>query len=1010
MQQPKNTNRSKATAPLLALSLALATSALSAGTPAGTVIRNVATLEYTAPGEPEASVPSLPAETTVAPVCSVSVLPNGSVAAPGQSITLDPGQTGLLRYQIVNTGNATLPFSLRLQNEAASQFTPQLTVYPDINSNGTVDSGEMALTSLQLAADQSVNLLVQVSADAAARGTAYPNLIASCAGEVAGNTDSDNVSQVTLTTPADLSLTKTFSAAQVRPGEVTNVNLTLNNAGGASQEVVLTDWLNTPDMRDFVYQSGSARLGGSATTGAVLEYTADGMTWNTTEPQRVIGIRVRTPSVPAGGNLTLSFGIQAPLVVSATRTNTASATSGNRTIDASAVVTVQSIPQIALGPQGNPQANPGGELSADDRQVIAQAVVAQPTCFTHTVQNLGDLPDTITTTIESGVTGVTTQLRDSSGQPLTGGSFVVTLDPQQTADFQVCYTFSTATTTPLEVVLVSRSERGATENRTIDQVTSAVDNTLQPKKVTDQGEGGLVSPGEQITYTLSFTNTLSVPLTNVVIRDPLNTIYPPNTLFSASIGTATGLQQSSTKALPFGPVITTQRLSQQADTTTSTPPPVGTPVQYVDASNGGTLVNGEVVWNVGTVQPGETVEQTVTVTVPNGAEDGAIIRNVYTLTSDQTPLPIASNPVRNTVYNSGSFTMVKSSSPEVVVAGEEVTYTFTVTNTSPTMPLTNVQVQDTLPEGLEYLSGTSYYIIQSATATAVSGTPVAIEPTVNDATRTYTWQVPVLQPGEQALISFTGNVSPNVQGDLRNSAVARAVASERETVTRRSTVRNIVEPLSFGVNNADIVGYVFVDRNRNGVYDYRFDLPYAKARVILADGRIAVTDKDGRYHFRNVREQTWGLRLDPNSVVFSNFSVPQDGGRPGSRQVYVRSLTSVNFPLKPDVGGEVAVIRDTMLRVSGGPENAQKTLEVQKKVFTTPEPNVYRVQLTLSNASALPGMTLTDPLPAGAQLVDGENVISFDPLPTGERAVTYRFRWLGDPKGAVTDPTASWRY
>ena len=71
---------------------------------------------------------------------------------------------------------------------------------------------------------------------------------------------------------------------------------------------------------------------------------------------------------------------------------------------------------------------------------------------------------------------------------------------------------------------------------------------------------------------------------------------------------------------------------------------------------------------------------------------------------------------------------------------------------------------------------------------------------------------------------------------------------------------------------------------------------------------------------------------------------------------------------------------------------------------------MYLVQLTLGASTDLSGVELNDPLPQGAELLDGQHALTFTTLPGGERVLTYRFRWAGDLKGAVTDPAARWRY
>ncbi|MFD1732001.1 hypothetical protein ACFSC4_14530 [Deinococcus malanensis] len=95
---------------------------------------------------------------------------------------------------------------------------------------------------------------------------------------------------------------------------------------------------------------------------------------------------------------------------------------------------------------------------------------------------------------------------------------------------------------------------------------------------------------------------------------------------------------------------------------------------------------------------------------------------------------------------------------------------------------------------------------------------------------------------------------------------------------------------------ADILGVVFVDRNRNGLYDEALDTPVARARVLLAGGREALTDERGRYSFGNVRIGTHALRLDPSTTPYQALITHQAGGLSGTKTVHVTGLTSVDFP------------------------------------------------------------------------------------------------------------------
>ena len=87
----------------------------AAGTPAGTVIPNTATLTYSIGGGPVASVTSLPASITVAEFISVSLTWQDAAAVAVSA----PSSNGALTFLLTNTGNGPETFSLARNNALA---------------------------------------------------------------------------------------------------------------------------------------------------------------------------------------------------------------------------------------------------------------------------------------------------------------------------------------------------------------------------------------------------------------------------------------------------------------------------------------------------------------------------------------------------------------------------------------------------------------------------------------------------------------------------------------------------------------------------------------------------------------------------------------------------------------------------------------------------------------------------------------------------------------------------
>ena len=915
--------------------LILAGQAGAARTPAGTEITNQAQAEFIPPTSPDPiRAVSNTIVTVVQAVCSVSVTPDGTVPQPGQSATLLPGEQAVFQYTVVNTGNTSGDFPVLARGEAGSTISPALRVIRDLNGNGQPDMNEPEVSRVTLAPDDSAALLLVVNTSDA-QGDAYVNLVASCAG--GENADSNNVSRVQVGPPPVLGVQKSFTPALVRPGSETTVTVTTSNTGqGESREVILTDLLAEQAAQGLTFVTGSAR-----TNTGTLEYTQDGVTWTAQEVAPVRGVRVRAERLAPGAGITLTFRMLAGAAAeNQVIPNTATAQTGGKSSSGSASADVRYLPAVAIGPVGVPEAP---ENTPADSQSRPFAVVGQQVCFDHTVKNTGDVRDNFRITVTYPQGAATSVLYGENGQPLVQP---LVLDPGQTALVRICYDAQQAG--PLESLITVNGDRG-TSNTTHDlvgAVESGLPELTKSFEASTQGSagqtvvipaGGTVAQGDTITYTLTVRNPYARPLTNAVVTDPI----PAH-------------------------------------------------VDFTGASDGG-AVSGQpgsqvVRWNLGTLAPGETRRLTVVTQVSTRAQDGEALKNIFNLVTTELTQPLPSNEVQTPVWTA-KLIIEKTVSAREATYGDRLTYTLKITNESTTTAIIDSVVTDTPARGLEYIPGTS-----------TLGGKLLADPAI--AAGVLTWNGGTIPAGGSIVITYQTRVTPEATGDLINTVevsgkgaggVARAIASNRATATTK------LNPLKFAPI-ADIVGTVFVDRNRNGLFDPLLDTPVERARVLLAGGRQVVTDPKGRYSFPNVPTGTHALRLDPNTTPYPPLKVPQDGALSGTQTVFVRGLTSVDFPLAP-LGGDISALRRTTLTVGD--------VTVEKAVYATE--GGYVVTLRVVTPRALEGVQLTDPLPTGAVLKEGGNTYA-GTLSAGERNFTYRFDWTGEPRAATTDPVISWRY
>ncbi|MFZ2070111.1 MAG: DUF1194 domain-containing protein [Halobacteriota archaeon] len=246
----------------------------------------------------------------------------------------------------------------------------------------------------------------------------------------------------------------------------------------------------------------------------------------------------------------------------------------------------------------------------------------------------------------------------------------------------------------------------------------------------------LCNPGDVLHYTINYSNTNNVNLTEVVLTDP---IPATTTLVSGSI------------------------------------------------SNGGTVSSdGVITWNIGELHVGESGMQSFRARVHDSLANGTIITNTATIASNETG-PVSAS-VTTTVIVPKIFELSAYKAVDKMFASpnETLCYQIQYKNTG-TETLTHTEVKDTIPENTTYIAGSMG--LNGEGLTDGAGDDAGSYYAGN---KTLIWDIGTLEPGEGGDATFKVTINAFVPGGtiIRNTAIL----TTNETLPINRTVITKVRP------------------------------------------------------------------------------------------------------------------------------------------------------------------------------------------------------------------------
>ncbi len=310
---------------------------------------------------------------------------------------------------------------------------------------------------------------------------------------------------------------------------------------------------------------------------------------------------------------------------------------------------------------------------------------------------------------------------------------------------------------------------------------------------------------------------------------------------------------------------------------------------------------------------------------------------VTAVSSMQADIPV--DPLATVLF------MQKTTRTNSAAPGDFVAYELTVQNSSTTATANNVTVVDALPRGLRFVSG------------SVTRAGIAIaDPEIDSLSGALKFAVGPLAIGEKASIRYVTEVTAGASGkQLSNSAIAYAAAGlvSNEAVSHVALTEDLFR------NSSTLLGRVVESSCAASIIDEEKGV--ANVRVYLEDGRYAVSDEGGRFHFEGLPPGGHVAQLDTDTVpdyfdVALCDEAPRFAGNGTSQFLDLQrgGLHEANFYLRRKAAPEGSV-----------------DLELENLAADSSEEVAYRLKLNGVGNVAVSKLSVLVLLPEGITFAEG---------------------------------------
>ncbi|MGE0188015.1 MAG: OmpA family protein [Steroidobacteraceae bacterium] len=325
--------------------------------------------------------------------------------------------------------------------------------------------------------------------------------------------------------------------------------------------------------------------------------------------------------------------------------------------------------------------------------------------------------------------------------------------------------------------------------------------------------------------------------------------------------------------------------------------------------------------------------------------------------------------------------LTKSTTTTTAAQGDFVQYQLSIQNASNSIQVSNVEVTDVLPHGLRYQSGSA----------RLDGAVVA-DPAISSDGRTLRFAIGTLAAAANLKLSYVVEVTVAARDDKLVNRAQAANTAGASSNTAQATIRLRNELFT---ETSFIMGRVVTgtceqnSETLNGV---------PGVRIYLEDGRYAVTDEEGKYHFEGVPAGSHVVQLD--TVTVPDTLEPQlcddrvrHAGSSYSQFVDIRAgaLWRADFVLKekaPPVGQvnygmTTRIAGDTELLHTLNTEVSALPISNIKLMVTLPDGIEY-----VAGSAEVTGQVIADP-----QNMNGTLIFRVDELAAGaQHSLSFKTR------------------